>query len=453
MQFIPLGGADDIGASCFYLNIDGTGILLDCGIHPQKKGIDSLPKFELIEDKPLDFVLISHAHQDHIGALPFLVKKFPFVKIYSTNQTLDIAKITLHNAAKIISEQLTDKDPIKPFSHDDIDLLLRTVHTIEYNEEIPVAGMRHNSNENIKITFYDSGHILGSASVLIEHKGKRIFYTGDLKLSSQFIMNGAELPNKPVDVLITEATYAATDSSKIGTLRGETSAFVKSANEILSNGGSVLIPVFGLGKMQEILMMLYLQMSRGKLTETNIYTGGIGKKIAHVYDLNRYLIKRKNKEILLKEIEQKNYYDVVDLNHYRRKPGIVLASSGMMLENTTSYKLMNYWIRQKDFGIFIVGYMDPSTPGYKISSSGKGEKISLIGGDQEIAIKCDIRSFNFPSHSRREEILSVIENLKPGRVIMVHGDPKAKDWLGYNILDKSPKIKVHNASLGKSINF
>jgi len=66
MQFIPLGGADEIGASCFYLNIDGTGILLDCGIHPQKKGIDSLPRFELIEDKPLDFVFISHAHQDFL---------------------------------------------------------------------------------------------------------------------------------------------------------------------------------------------------------------------------------------------------------------------------------------------------------------------------------------------------------------------------------------------------
>lgn len=76
IKIIPLGGADDIGASCIYLNIDGSGLLLDCGVHPKENGMDSLPKFELIENLPLDYVLISHAHQDHIGALPLLIKNF-----------------------------------------------------------------------------------------------------------------------------------------------------------------------------------------------------------------------------------------------------------------------------------------------------------------------------------------------------------------------------------------
>jgi cleavage and polyadenylation specificity factor subunit 3 len=102
IRFIPLGGAGEIGANCYYLNIEGTGILLDCGMHPQKLGLDALPKFDLIEELPVDFVLISHAHMDHISSLPYLVQKHPYIKIISTPQTRAIAELTLHNSVSII---------------------------------------------------------------------------------------------------------------------------------------------------------------------------------------------------------------------------------------------------------------------------------------------------------------------------------------------------------------
>ncbi len=452
IKFLPLGGADEVGASCFYLNIDGTGILLDSGIHPRKTGKESLPEFELIKNEPLDFLFITHAHQDHIGALPFLIKKFPHVKIYSTKQTLEVAKLTLHNTVRITNEQMTGTVNELLYDHDDIDLILRSITEIEYETNLEVFGLRHLSNDKIIITFYDAGHILGSSSIMIEYKNIRIFYTGDIKLSSQTLMNGALLPDKPIDIMITESTYAATESELIGTVQTEGERLTKDANKIIDSGGSILIPVFSLGKMQEVLMFLHNKMKSGKLSEVEIFTGGISRKIAHLYDTNRYLINRKYDSIKLSDIEQSNYFDIVNPDYYKRHPSIVLASSGMMLENTMSNKLMRYWLHHKSFGIFIVGYMDPNTPGYKIAKSNQGDEIE-IGINKKVKVRCSVGRFHFPSHSTREELLKIVKKLKPDKVILVHGEPEAKNWLGHRLLKENKGIKVHSAEVGKQIIF
>jgi len=122
----------------------------------------------------------------------------------------------------------------------------------------------------------------------------------------------------------------------------------------------------------------------------------------------------------------------------------------MMIENTMSNKLMKYWLHHKSFGIFIVGYMDPSTPGYQIAQSKQGDEIE-IGIDRKMKIKCSINRFHFPSHSNREELLEIADKLKPSRVILIHGEPEGKDWLGHQILKSNQNIKVHSASVGNSI--
>ncbi|MEN8194367.1 MAG: MBL fold metallo-hydrolase, partial [Bacteroidota bacterium] len=296
----------------------------------------------------------------------------------------------------------------------------------------------------------DAGHILGSASILIEYNKQRMFYTGDIKISSQRIMNGAILPEGSIDILITESTYASSESKNIGTLISEGKRFVKEANKVLASGGSILIPVFSLGKMQEVLMFLFNKMKSGTLTETHIFTGGIGRKISHLYDLNRFLINRKYEKVKLSEIEQINYFDIQNPDFYQRHPSIVLAASGMMLENTMSNKLMKYWIHKNVFSIFIVGYMDPSTPGYMIASNNQGDEIE-IGIDKKVKIKCSVNRFHFPSHSTREELLNIVDRTNPKRVILVHGEPEAKEWLGHQILKLNNNVKVHSASIGSSI--
>ncbi|MBS3944685.1 MAG: MBL fold metallo-hydrolase [Melioribacter sp.] len=451
INFLPLGGADEIGANCFYLNVFGTGNLLDCGIHPRKTGLDSLPGFGLIEDLPLDFVLISHAHQDHIGSLPFLVQKFPHVIIYSTTQTKEIAEATLHNAANILAQNPSLENDFKIYTHEEIDLLVRSIRGVNYNEVISIKGMRHTSSSGINVSFHDAGHILGSAGILLEHNNQKIFFSGDINFSDQSIMIGCDLKGiRNIDVLILESTYGSTDSKKLGTWSAETERLIKSANKVIHDGGSILIPVFALGKTQELLSLLHSQMIKRKLTETNIFTGGVGREISNIYDRNRYLTRRSSSDLLLKEIPQQNIFEIEDLTYFQKNPSIVLASSGMILEGTTSFKLLDFWMHQKNFAVFGVGYMDESTPGFRLMNSQKGDKIKLTVFSEPKKVNCSVERFYFPSHSIREDLIKVAKSVNPRKVILVHGDINSKDWLGHKILELYPHIKVASAETGKS---
>lgn len=454
IKFLPLGGADDVGASCYYLNIFGTGLLLDCGTHPRKKGKDSLPLFSLIKNEPLDFVIVSHAHQDHVGALPFLVQEFPHVVIYSTYQTKEIADITLHNAANILAQENPLENELRNYTHEEIDLLVKSIRDLEYLKTIELKGLRHVLNDSIKITLTDAGHILGAASVIIEIAGQKIVYTGDINISSQSLMQSADIAYfENSTVLLTETTYGSTESSKLGTWGSEARRFAKSANKILHNGGSVLIPVFALGKTQELLSTIYNLIKKRILTDCPIYTGGIGKEISNIYDRNRYLVNYGNKELVLKDIPQINILEIEDLNTFKKNPGIVLSSSGMMLKGTTSYKLMEFWIKQNNFGIYSVGYMDVETPGYKVMNTLKGESVELYEGAESQKVLCEIERFYFPSHSKRENFLEIAKKSNAQKMILLHGESESKNWIGKHLLEYKKSLKIYSAEIGKQISL
>lgn len=452
IRFLPLGGADEIGASCFYLNIFGTGLILDCGTHPRKKGKDSLPNFNLIKNEPLDFVIISHAHQDHIGALPFLVQEYPHVIIYSTYQTKEIADITLHNAANILAQENLIENELRNYTHEEIDLLVKSIHDIEYLKPFELKGLRHALNESIKITLSDAGHILGAASVAIEIAGQKLVYTGDINLSSQSLMQSADINYfNDSTVLLTETTYGSTDSTKLGSWSTESKRFAKAANKILHCGGSVLIPVFALGKTQEVLSTIHYLIKKGVLTDCPIYTGGISREISCIYDRNRYLVNYGIKEFLLKDVPQINLLEVDDYNTFKKNPGIVLASSGMMLIGTTSYRLMEFWIKQSNFGIFSVGYMDYNTPGYKVINALKGESVIFKNTEEPQKIQCDIERFYFPSHSKREDLIKIAKVSNAGKIILLHGENDSKDWIGHQLLHHHKSIQLYSSEIGKEI--
>jgi Cft2 family RNA processing exonuclease len=450
IEFLPLGGAGEIGANCHYLNINNIGIILDCGMHPQKIGLDSLPKFELLDSKPTDYILISHAHQDHLNALPFLIKKFPHLKIITTPQTRAVAELTLHNAISILKRQV-DESEFEIYSRDEVDLLIKSIDYRSYNEKFILNSL--NSNQEIEAEFFDAGHIIGSAGIFFAVNGIKIFFTGDINLSSQTLLSGANLPSEKVDILITETTYGATDSSEINNWEKEVERFSSSINKVINNGGSVLIPVFALGKLQEMLATIWLQMQRNKITGVDIYTGGIGNKINRIYDYNRYVVNRNETELMLSDIPQKNLNELIGFDDLFKFPSIVLASSGMMVESTNSFMLAKRWLQKKDSAIFTVGYMDPSTPGSIIASARKGDKIQLTDREKKTEVKCSIKNFRFSAHSKREELLSLVKKLNPDKVVLIHGDKEAINWMGASILKKYPGKKVYAAENFKEIMF
>jgi len=451
IKFLPLGGAGEIGANCYYMNIAGTGIILDCGMHPQKTGLDSLPNFKLIEDKPVDYAIISHAHQDHLMSLPFLVKQQPYVRIITSRQTRELAELTLHNSVSIMRKELRNEDSFQFFTHEEIDLLSQSIDFKSLKEPFEIEGYKHKSGEPIIASFHDAGHILGAVSILIEHDGKKIFYTGDINLINQTVIKGCELPNEKINTLILECTYGATDSSAILSWSKEAERFASEANKILNKGGSILIPVFALGKMQEILATIWKLMERNKLTRTDIYTCGIGIKINKLYDTNRYLINMVDPEFQLKSIPIKNLNEVENPEDFFKHPCIVVASSGMMIEGTASFNLAKTWLKKKDSAIFTVGYMDENTPGYRASNAKLGNKIQLTDYSEKQIVKCLIKQFKFSAHSNREGLLEIVKKLRPDKIILVHGDEEAIRWIGNAVLKEFKEIKVFQAELGKEI--
>ncbi len=451
IKFLPLGGAEEIGANCYYVNISGVGIILDCGIHPQKTGTEALPAFDLITDKQLDHVLISHAHQDHLGALPFLIKLHPYLRITTTPQTRALAEVTLHNTISILKEQVPKTDKLDVYTHEEIDLLIRSINYKSYNEDFEVSGYSYR-DEKIKVQFFDAGHILGAAGILLESGGKKIFYTGDIDIDNQELIPGADLPDTKIDTLILETTYGSTDSSSILKWHEESQRFASLVNKILNDGGSVLVPVFSLGKMQELLTTIWNLMCSGKMTQTEIYTGGVARKISRIYDYNRYSVRSINPELEISNIPQNDLYEATQPGNFFKNPCIVLASSGMMIEGTASYNLARHWIKQSKSAIFTVGYMEASTPGYKFANAKKGGRIQLNEFTSE-EIKCSIENFRFPSHSRREGLLEIVHKLHPENVILVHGEPESISWIGAEIIKSYKSTKVYVAKLGYEIVF
>jgi cleavage and polyadenylation specificity factor subunit 3 len=450
ISFLPIGGGNEIGANSYYLNFNGNGIILDCGIHPQKTGLESLPNFDLIKDKSIDSCLISHAHQDHIGSLPFLVKKFPYVKIITTPQTRALAELTLHNSVSILKKEIEEEE-FEFYSHDEVDLLIKMIEYKEYQNEFELNSYHHQKDAKVNCTFYDAGHILGSAGILLENNDYKIFYTGDINLSSQTLQPAAQLPETKIDTLILETTYGATDSDILLDWNSESLRFAKEANNILNNGGSILIPVFSLGKMQEMLGTIWQLMLKRKLTTVDIYTGGLSTKINRTYDYNRFVVNRIDKEFELNSIPQKDYYEITNPEEFFKHPCIVLASSGMMIKGTSSFTFAKRWLKQKDSAIFTVGYMAEDTPGYVVANAVRGDKIQLTGLDEQIEVNCTIKNFKFSAHARREDLLKIVDKLKPENVILTHGDEEALDWMGSEILKKYRNIKLHIAKVGKEI--
>ncbi|HEX9253716.1 MAG TPA: MBL fold metallo-hydrolase [Ignavibacteriaceae bacterium] len=452
ISFLPIGGGNEIGANSYYLNFNGNGIILDCGIHPQKTGLESLPNFDLIKDKSVETCLVSHAHQDHIGSLLFLVKRFPYVKIITTPQTRALAELTLHNFVSILKKEI-EEDDFEFYSHDEVDLLIQMIEYKEYQNQFELNSYHQQKDAKVNCTFYDAGHILGSAGILLENNNHKIFYTGDINLSSQTLQPAAQLPETKIDTLILETTYGATDSELLLDWNSESLRFAKEANSILNNGGSILIPVFSLGKMQEMLGTIWQLMLKRKLTTVDVFTGGLGTKINRAYDYNRFVVKRVDSEFELNTIQQKDYYEVSNPEDFFKHPCIVLASSGMMIKGTSSFTFAKRWLKQKDSAIFTVGYINTKTPGYVIANAERGDKIQLTGFDELIEVNCTIKNFKFSAHARREDLLKIVDKLRPDNVILTHGDEDALDWIGSSILKKYKNIKIQTAESRKELKF
>lgn len=437
IKFTALGGGDEIGANCYLISIDDFNLILDCGLHPRKKGKEMFPDLDRIKDLNVNDLIISHAHTDHVGSLPYLLKYFPHINIHCTKATLSAIEVTLLNTSRLLKNEFDEsfsKDMIENYSEEVLNIIPMIVKRYDYNEKVHLT-------KNINFEFLNAGHIIGSAAILINAEDKKILYTGDINLRDQSLLPKARLPKYKVDILITECTNY--DISDYPEYRSEIYRLTNFLNEIINKNGSILIPVFALGKSQEMLKRISELIDNNKIPNVPVYYSYMSEKIDQVYDMYNYQVDRVEKGFKLSSIKvlpfQRN--DPGSGSFYN-DPSILLLTSGMVIEKTASYNAAKKFLQLENFGIAMCGYCDLETPGFQIKRARKNEFTYLSQSEEGIFVKCSINNFRFSAHSRKQELDEMLVKVDPHTILIVHGDEDAVNAMGKNILSNNNRKRV-----------
>ncbi|EFN66769.1 Cleavage and polyadenylation specificity factor subunit 3 [Camponotus floridanus] len=432
----PLGAGQEVGRSCIMLEFKGKKIMLDCGIHPGLSGMDALPFVDLVEADEIDLLLISHFHLDHCGALPWFLQKTSFKgRCFMTHATKAIYRWLLSDYIKvsnIATEQML-------YTESDLETSMDKIETINFHEEKDVFG--------IKFWAYNAGHVLGAAMFMIEIAGVKILYTGDFSRQEDRHLMAAEIPNIHPDVLITESTYGTHIHEKREDREGR---FTNLVHEIVNRGGRCLIPVFALGRAQELLLILDEYWSQhSELHEIPIYyASSLAKKCMAVYQtyVNAMNDKIRRQIAINNPFVFKHISNLKGIDHFEDiGPCVVMASPGMM-QSGLSRELFESWCTDAKNGVIIAGYCVEGTLAKTILS--EPEEITTMSG-QKLPLKMSVDYISFSAHTDYQQTSEFIRTLKPPHVVLVHGEQNEMGRLKAALQreyedDPSTSMEIHN---------
>lgn len=447
-------GEIDVGAHCYLLEMGGARVILDAGTHPQHDGYDTLPRLEDLPDEDLDGIVVTHAHHDHIGALPVLCRHDPHAPVYATGETFDIGEAMLHNSVNVMKSQRRELGigayPL--YTHREIDEISRSWLPRKFGQRFALGP-----GGGLSGSLLPAGHVLGAAGALFRDAAHSVFYTGDVHFEDQTLCAAADfsaLEGEPLDALIIETTRGDSERRPDYSRESEIERLVAAIAETLDQGGSVLLPVFALGKTQELLLILHQAIESGRLPSVPVHIGGLSTKITKLFDQLSDHVRRHHRGFRI-------------LDHFpelvipRRKdplppyePGRIYAiSSGMMSENTVSNRFAHHFLPNPDNSILFVGYADPGTPGGRILAAEPGEKVSLNdrGSGRRLPVDCRVEKFDFSGHAPREQLLEFIVKSDPKHVLLVHGDEPARQWFADRIGEQKPGMRVTIPTPGEKI--
>ena len=448
MRFINHTRRVEIGANCYSLETAGKRIVLDCGMHPRAEGLEGLPAIEAMPDDSVDAVLLTHAHQDHSGSIPVLMRRHPRAPLFATEGTRQVTDVMLHNSVNVMlrirEEQGVTSYPL--FTHREVDSTIKRCLPVPLRQRWSVEGERLSPLEQTPLSFefFDAGHILGSAGVMIRSEGRTFFYSGDVNFDDQTISAAARFPQEPIDVLVMETTRGDSPNAPGFTRACEEVRFGEAIREALARGGAVLIPVFALGKTQELLAMLAGMQTQGILPRgLPVYIGGLSAKLTDLYDKRAGQSFRLKPDLQLLDTVAPFVVGGGDLNALPIKGGRIYAlTSGMMTENTLSNLFASRFITDPANSLFFIGYADPDSPGGRIRSAKQGDCIQLDARHPAQKLACALDTFNFSAHASRESIRAWVNKVAPRKIVLVHGDTPAIEWFRQTLSADLPGTEV-----------
>ena len=437
----PLGAARGIGASCFQILIGPYEIVLDCGTRP--KGYDPLPALDYLENP--DLLLISHAHQDHIGAVPVFHSRFPGVRMLCTPGTREIAHVMLTDCLKV---QQRSEDSPELFDQTDLERTLFRLETQPIGTDFePLPGL--------KVRFINAGHILGAACIYLRYGERSLLYTGDYNTTSSRTTEGLKLAELPTcEMLITESTYGAdTHPAR----RNQETALMKAIAEVVQNRGNVLIPAFALGRAQEILLGIRTSALFNKL-KIPVYVDGLVRAVTDTFRDNLELLPSAVQNFAKQEepfFNEHSHPPIIPITSPKERPlamatpSVIVASSGMLTGGPSVYYAATL-LERENAAIFISGYTDEESPGRLLQNLQTGDTVELDG--KEITVRARIERFSLSAHADKIGLTQVINKVNPKHLILIHGSRDTLHELA-RTGDLRSKHYIHIPDVGERIEY
>ena len=455
MRVINLNPDTVIGASSWFVEVEGHRLLMDAGMHPKREGHAGLPLYKLIAHERVDAVAISHCHHDHVGTLPVAIRYFPEAHVLLTELSYFLVERVLHNSVNVMTRQ-RDELGIREYplySHDEVDEIAPLFQGFKYNREIDWAAWDkpRSGVASPTLEFYDAGHALGSAGLMVRGQKETLFYTGDVCFHDQTILRAARFEDVRADVLIMETTRGNRALPPHFSREAEVARLTAAIDRVLARKGCVLIPSFALGRTQEILALLALLMREGKVPPQPIYIGGLGRVFTEIYDLESHRTHRQHSYLQLHEALNLIVLDKNQAENMRLSgPRIFVLTAGMMGEHTAAHDVALRMIGDERHAIFFVGYADPDTPGGRLKASQLGDAFLFSGAGGEVTRRCEMDIFDLTAHANREELLNFVGQVEPRAILLGHGEEDSKQWFEEQIHARHPKIKVIQPKPGES---
>jgi Cft2 family RNA processing exonuclease len=446
MEFLNLTRHVEIGANSYVLTLGGHPVILDSGMHPKQEGEQALPNLALLRGRPpAEAIFLSHAHHDHIGSLPVMTRWHPETPVFTTEATAALGEIMLHNSVNVMSRQREENGLLEYplFTHREVDVSVRQWRRIPLHRAYTLQGDRATGKEDVTFEFYDAGHVLGAAGVLFRAEGRTVLYSGDVNFDDQTISRAARFPESGVDVLIIETTRGDYATPAGFSRAGEEKRLAGAIREAFARGGAIVMPLFALGKTQELLVMLNDFRRRAQIPNCPIYIGGLGAKLTEVYDALARSTPRLRPEIQVLDVTAPFVLAGRGAHEAPIKPGRIYAlSSGMMTEKTLSHTFAQRILSNPEHSLFFVGYADPESPAGRVRNSAPGAAFALEPKAEPKPIRCTVEQFSFSGHAPRESILAYVQRLQPKKVLLVHGDPPAVAWFQESLKAVLPGSEV-----------
>ncbi len=383
MKLTLLGGGQEVGRSAVLVE-DKKSVLLDYGTKIEP----SPPQFPFY-CRP-DFAVLSHAHLDHCGGTPLLFRQAK-PPMYMTDVTMELSALLLKDSMKVARKE----GFYLPFAKQDANKLVRHAKLVNYGEHFRLGDFSGQ--------LYDAGHIPGSSGILLSGK-KDVFYTGDIQTTESHLLHGCSLP-KGSDVLIIESTYSRKDHPE---RRKEEKKLLDYVEEALANNGSVLLPVFAVGRSQEVLLMLekYADLIAidGMVRAASEIVAGYGARLKNAKKLRSILS------------QVKFVKDFDDREHALKNRPIIISSAGMLGGGPAVHYLREIK-DDTDSKVIFSGFLIDGTPGRKLLQSGVFENT-----EERFEVKCELDKLDLSAHTDKAGLYKIIKHLNPELVVCAHGD-------------------------------